>query len=371
MFVTPLAIATLFVSSLASAHGAPSAIADHFFVRPNADQLFHPRRAPAFRVFSEPTDCRAHIAEVICHVNPSQNDRVARECLQEKDLNPAVAQLQLVHDAFPPVLQRVFCSLDVIYVEKDFIGTAYAGLSDDGRQAVMGIRETALLPEAGQMLSLSEWVSWKEQLSFGGTPMGYSHRDDLVKIDAEIASGEANDFLFFVIAHEFGHVLDFANRVNHFDCEADPARCEPAPGTWSKLSWRSYDHLYPDPPPASDPWALQQYQPLADADFLHRDQLCFYACPAGHGSKQKMEALYLSLQSSTLLTTYSATNPWDDFAEFVAFYAGVQRGPMRYDVLLPSGLRYDLASKFLHDPRLTAKRSWLEEFFERGSIRLP
>ena len=312
-----------------------------------------PSNSPLFRntsrIFSESTNCRDHIAEVMCLVNPQPDGQTGpRECIHE-DLSESVVALQKVHDAFPKALSKIFCTLDTIYVERDFIGTAYAASDPQTHKAVMGIRESALRGN----FSLEKWINWKEQLSFGGSKQGYESRDDLVRVQAHVKiPGGASDFLYFVIAHEFGHIYDFANGVNAFPC-ADPLSSAPCPakaGTWSAWSWESLLPKYEDT--EADPWGLLAYLPNASGAFAHRDELCFYGCQASHGTPGLMRSLYDSIDQSNLLTT-----------EATAFWASTSRFETVYKISLPDGAAYDLAQKFRVRPNYAPKREWLEKFY--------
>lgn len=329
----------------------------NFFLAPKTSAIFADLVPPS-------DDCRARIAQLLCLVDPSTdgNESTPRPCIMGRDMSAGAAALQALYDNYPPALQKVFCTLGRIYVERNFIGTAWAGATPDGSQAILGIRETALLNEPP--LSLSQWISWKEQLSFGGTSTGYSSRPDLVRVEGSmVLPPTTSDFLYFVIAHEFGHMLDFRYRVNRFDCQGKSKGdlCLAEKGSWSELSWIGQTKGYENSP--SDPWGLMGATPNASGSFAHREELCFYACAATHGTPSLMRALYDSLDASSFLTTYSTTNPWDDFAESTAFYAGTTYAQLRYNVRLPDGSNYDLSDKYLHAPAFAAKRAWIERFF--------
>jgi len=158
------------------------------------------------------TDCRAHIESVMCLVDPPENKSEEpgsdRPCLPG---GQAYAKyFEALYDNYPSALQKMFCSLRHIYIEKDFFGTAYAGLVKDeaGRPigAKMGIRKSVL----DENLNLGLWASWKEQLSFGGVTDSYTLTPNLPSIQTA-SDGNLNDFLYFVVAHEFGHIFDFIN----------------------------------------------------------------------------------------------------------------------------------------------------------------
>lgn len=356
---------------------APRVIDGHFFLKSAEDPIFFPRRLGRFESKDEAhKGCRERIEGLLCRVSPvklGQENR-PRECLPGGDLHAGARALEKIYDVFPPVLQKVFCSLSVIYLEDDFLGTAYAGLSDnsDKPSAVLGVRSSLLLKPASEIISMSDWITWKEQLSFGGNKTVGPHREDLVRVDVNMNTGGASDFLYYVIAHEFGHVIDFANKVNDFDCgglsEAGEP-CYPAINSWSEFSWASMLKDY-EPTP-TDPWGLLGYTLVPRAQFEHRESLCFYACPEGAGEPRYMKALYDGLQKSNLITTYASTNPWDDFAESVAFYAGTRYTQMSYVVSLPSGESYDLSEKYKNSESMLSKRQWIESFFERKDLKYP
>ncbi|MGZ3781592.1 MAG: hypothetical protein ACXVCY_13150 [Pseudobdellovibrionaceae bacterium] len=333
-----------------------------FFIIPANSPLFkHPSSTRSFYNATEVSDCKKHISEIMCLVAPVSQKFVnePRKCIPE-DLSVSIQALQKIYDAFPPALAKIFCQIDTIYVERDFIGTAYASTDPQSHKAIIGIRESALRGE----LTLEKWISWKEQLSFGGEKKGYESRNDLVKVHAKIELPDnTNDFLYFAIAHEFGHIYDFSNKVNSFDCQSSdsPDACPAHPDSWSALSWEHYLPKYERT--ENDPWSLLAFKPNAIGAFSHREELCFYGCAPTHGNPTIMKPLYDSISQSNLLTTYSATNPWDDFAEATAFWAATSRYPTKYEVILPNGDVYNLAEKYQHNIRYQSKREWLENFY--------
>jgi hypothetical protein len=342
----------------------PALSTQDFFLAPSDSLLFQGVASTVSRLSVEMPagGCRDHIHQIACLVDP----------VVEGDPNPRVCQpvsaeliepLQKVYDVYPPQLQKVFCSLGRIYIEKQFIGTAYAGLDEKGEKAIMGIRETAL----SQPLTLASWASWKEQLSFGGTKTGYSSVPELPRIESSMNVQGASDFLYFVIAHEFGHVLDFAKKVNVFDCPSgsDPSKgpvtCAARRGDWSALSWESQVRGLPES--SDDPWGLRGWVLNPLGRFAFREDLCFYGCNSP-AHPERAGDLYAGLYRSNLLTAYAATNAWDDFAESLAFYAAGKLGGFRYDVRLPDGTVYDLAGK-VNEPVFASKLNYLESFFEK------
>ncbi|MGE3756271.1 MAG: hypothetical protein AB7H97_00865 [Pseudobdellovibrionaceae bacterium] len=196
-------------------------------------------------------DCKENIRKVVCLVDPVQDEKIPvnRICL-EGSANYAHF-FEEIHDVFPSAMQKMFCSLKKIYIEKQFFGTAYAGelRNEQGEYlgAAMGIRKSVL----DESLNLHQWASWKEQLSFGGIADSYATTENLPFALTQNQRPDVNDFLYFVIAHEFGHFLDFANGVNRrVNCpQPQPGQpwpeCEFAEGTWGLLSWATSEKVLP------------------------------------------------------------------------------------------------------------------------------
>src|SRR5688500_13625 len=91
---------------------------------PSSNQRAEAASAPASDEFQRPSDCRTHIAKIICLVDP---DRVSLENNQLPDnsrMRPCLPgserfapSFEAIHDQFPPFMQKMFCSLKKIYIE--------------------------------------------------------------------------------------------------------------------------------------------------------------------------------------------------------------------------------------------------------------
>ena len=75
-----------------------------------------------------------------------------------------------------------------------------------------------------------------------------------------------------------------------------------------------------------------------------------------------MSPLYSSIDQSNFLTSYSATNAYDDFAEGTAFWAA-SFYHFSYVITLPTGEHFDLLEKYRHSLAYQPKREWLENFY--------
>src|SRR5688500_7622739 len=70
-----------------------------------------------------PAECRERIASLMCLVEPGAIGS-ERKCLPGGE--KYASHFEALYDQYPPEIRRVFCSLRNIFVEKQFVGTAYA-----------------------------------------------------------------------------------------------------------------------------------------------------------------------------------------------------------------------------------------------------
>jgi len=203
-------------------------------------------------------------------------------------------------------------------------------------------------------LTLKNWASWKEQLSFGADPKNYNIMLDLPIIDS---SPEDINFLYFVIAHEFGHIFDFANNINSFkECNSlehnsDP-ECEVEKKSWAALSWKT------------------NITPLVSNYFENREKLCFYTCEGNILSKSNIPQIYNDLYKTNFISLYAATQPWDDFADSFAYFYWAKRGRSTYNLMTQQGMTYDINAK-LKSPLFKGKYRYLEKFSKSTNIVYP
>ena len=337
-----LLLGIMLLGSAVSAKAAPRVwLADDFFIEvgdaPNVwSELTRPKV----------TDCRANIERAMCVVKARfepHGDRASRAC--DRDSAPYVAFFEAVYDRFPPVLQQVFCSLDKISVEANMESIAYAGLR--GSTAIMGFRKSVI----DEALDLPTLLSWKEQLPFGGERDSYTLSDKLPLLGVTSGTGApSQDLAFYILAHEFAHMLDFANDVNT-PCWPGMA-CEAERGTWTALSWADTDH------------------PRKSADFPHRADVCFYQCNRSPVPVKYIASLYEGLRDSNFVTLYASTNVYDDFAESVAFYYLDRERGFTYGVDTRQGATYNLLDK-VHAPVFKSKLKYIERFVSRDDLAYP
>ncbi len=302
-----------------------------------------------------PKDCRAHIKKAVCLVssNPNEMDCNDRKCLPGSE-NYAI-HFERLYDAYPEALKKMFCHLDNIFIENNFFGTAYAGSASDPSGKItrvcIGIRKSVI----DANLNLEQWASWKEQLSFGGEKESYSLTPGLPYIQSKTEK-PVNDFLYFVIAHEFGHQFDFANQLNEYKdpkcIENEKAECELVPGSYGSLSWLTDKTVKPE------------------FEFPHRKDLCFYDCKGKKIPSAGQGPLYEALHTRTpFLSTYSVTEPWDDFADSVAYIVAHKQLKSNYD-LYADGKQYSTMAK-ISAPIFKPKYDYITRFLARKDIKYP
>lgn len=303
--------------------------------------------------WTRPTDCRANIRQVICLVDPvapgnaDRNANINRACDPQQSLHYAPA-FEALYDSYPPQFQKMFCSLRRIFVERGFYGSAYAGrFTDENHQvlpgAVIGVRQSLIeVP-----MALANWATWKEQLNFGGSQVDYTIQFPFPKY--EVSNSTPLDFMGFVFAHEFGHLFDFANGVNQFQDNDECVKtysCLATPGTWSAISWKAEEARLPS------------------SDFAYSTGFCFYECKSTLSPLLAAD-IYDSFLLTNFISTYAASNPFDDFAETLAYNYALKT--MKKSVTLSYGpsKMIDVTER-LKAPLLKSKLDYVESFLQGG-----
>jgi hypothetical protein len=293
--------------------------------------------------------CKARIRGLLCLVELFEEGK-ERVCLAGGE--SYAPQLTEVYDGLPPKMQKLFCSLKVIFVEKSLEALAYAGVNGVDAQgafdAVMGIREELLTRD----FSINDVFGWKEQKAFGVQAPPFQVLPGSPIVKAKVTG--KNTALQYVLTHEIAHVLDFSNEANQLVCKAgedckgdqewDEAfgrKFEPVAGSWTALSWLNWV----DPNPRHD-------------FVLHKD-LCFYGCNGKGLNLLQMPEFYRQLNAVAYVTTYASVSPMEDFAESTAFHFFNQRPGFEYHVTDPEAT-YFLNRKWY---AMKDKREWIENFY--------
>lgn len=275
--------------------------------------------------------CRARIPQALCLVDPMEgqgDDFDRRPC--EAGGEKYASAFEGHFDRSVPVIQKMYCHLEKIWIEKSFVGTAYAGLVEDASGQVLGggigIRREVLESKLG----FDDWLSWKEETTFGGSADSRAQRLGIINYQSNRPTPEF--FLDYVLNHEFAHLFDFTNRLNRTtECryrEKAPGEwervgtCEPLPGSWGELSWKNIA------------------EPLPGNDFPDRAKICFYFCDGKN----------LATAQAPMI-----------FALKFAHEQGLQLG------LSANGVGFDVTSHFL-GPKLDTKRQFVDRLIQTGLL---
>ncbi|MGZ3694406.1 MAG: hypothetical protein ACXWQO_09495 [Bdellovibrionota bacterium] len=278
-------------------------------------------------------DCRVAIASAVCLVDPPEGDDFGKERPCQEGSATYAKYFEELYDLFPAHLQKMFCHLPKIFIEKEFIGSAYGGLlTEDGKQdgrilgGILGIRRSLL----DNPYSLDEWASWKEQIHFGTDAKRVNSVPGLPLVQTDLPPAHWS-MLYFLVAHEFGHIFDFTNKLNEG-------------GSWQALSWKSAE------------------VPLDQFEFSLRKDLCFYFCEGKFISAARQDELYLSLGKTNFISAYATRYSAEDFADTLGFYSLMTEKNAAYRISTASGLVYEPIERLRADPLLASKRLYLEKF---------
>jgi len=202
----------------------------------------------------------------------------------------------------------------------------------------------------------------KEQLSFGGNPANYETKIELPQVYTKNSFSKVNDFLYFVTAHEFGHIFDFSNQLNKIEnCSpetpenTDP-ECEITSDSFGAIGWKTTK------------------LPHLENHFFHFEDLCFYWCTSSVPMDDAVE-IYNSFFDTSFISLYSSTQAWDDLAETLAYTLLFEQLKASYTISVTdpvTTLKYfwDIKKKF-ESPVLAEKKLYLKRFFLRENIIYP
>lgn len=305
------------------------------------------------QILQQPTSgdaCRDRISHAMCLTDQRGSTPNHKKCLEGSEAY--AAPVERVYDILPAKLQKAFCGIDAIFVEDGMESLAYAGAQRHNDEsgnitAYMGIRKVLL----EQNYDATSVFGWKEQRAFGLVAPPFIHLPAGPRV--EVVLPHSLSALQYVIIHELGHVLDFANYANEFKfpdyshCEDDECRYDayrkavPVEGSWSELSWKS------------------PTVPRSEHKFPLWDNLCFYNCHKSLNVND-IEDFYSQLEKTNFISTYAAVSPYEDFAESLTFFI-LSSADFSYNIKTPLK-EYALEQRWqtLHD-----KKAWLESFYNQ------
>lgn len=314
-----------FLFSLSAFAGGPRYISDDVVVLDDARPL---RPVKLSSVVDE--DCKAAIKKSVCLVSDSD-----RKCAP--DSKNYVPLFEKIHDRIPEFLQKMFCRVEKIYVEKDLKSTAYAS----PWSSAIGIRQSLL----DKRLTFAQWATWKEQLTFGGEL--YSYETD-EKLPTFVSNGSHEEFVMNVVIHEFGHLFDFATDLNAMESGALKK------GTFGALAWKLLT------------------KPLENFDYPDRAQVCFYDCGDEPLPASAVTRVYQDVYKKTnFLNTYTSRNAREDFADTFAFIYSFQISPeMYYKLETRQGATFDFREELKSD-RMAEKVGYIQRVVDKDELLYP
>jgi hypothetical protein len=273
------------------------------------------------------SQCRAHIAQVICLVDIPK-DASPEQLPNNYDCSPGgekyVSFFQGHFDRSNMLIQKMYCQVDKLMVVSTLRASATTIIGMSGTS--LGIRRELL----DRPMSFDQWLSWKDETSFGGSTRTGAASLRLIKYKSNRNTPEfALDFL---LNHEFGHILDLTTGQ--------------AP-RWFPLSWRN------------------EQRPLAAQDFQNRNGLCFYTCTGSFLRADQVTEVFQGLMSSGFASLYAASGPRDDFADSFALYIMSEEQGLQLEVETPGG-KFDLTSHFNSD-KLASKREFFKNLLEKSA----
>jgi hypothetical protein len=263
-----------------------------------------------------PQDCRANIRAAVCRVAPltkeqENNPAFERPCLGGE--GTYAAELEKVHDELPPKLQKMFCHLRRIYVEEDFYATGYASRfaevfrDGEGKERVrfngnvLGLSRQKVFETR---YGLSEWINRKEQTLFGRKMEEPLLPAVIPQLEMDYAGVKARPMLIDVVVHEFGHMLDSAQRFNSYEISGDLEAAPRLSGLWASVSWNPDGSI------------------RAEDRYFGDRRPCYYGC---EGDKlwplEKAAEIYREfIRAASFVSIYASVDTHEDFAESFLYY---------------------------------------------------
>jgi hypothetical protein len=292
--------------------------------------------------------CQIHFIKVTHLVRYTRGVEEPRVLADQSALKNYIPRFLKVYRQLPPAMQKMFCHLREVRIAD---GERSDSANMQGIFDNVGQLHSAHIEFDRNMLdrhlSLQEWATWKEQLSFGGIRHLHKALSWLPQIDTNIEQ-KTEGLLFYLLAHEFGHIFDYANKVNEFH-NGHPY------SEWSQLSW------------------VREKGVKLSSTFPFIEKFCFYWCKEGaHIPTSQIRNAYNGLLNSNFISSYATTTPLDDWAETVSYWALNNIPGIFYSVDFKDEDKvytYDVIKKF-NSESFSAKKKYVTGFFN-GNIKYP
>lgn len=272
--------------------------------------------------FEELMACRNLIESTICLVDPVDesnpySNQYSRPCLPGGQKYQKIFENHF--DRSAPVIKRMYCSLEKIWIENELHTTAFAvPIRDDLNNLVsgaIGVSRKFLDSRTG----LAKWLSDKEASSFGG------HENLL---NYKIHSRKKLNAIDYVLNHEFAHILDYANNITKDETSS---------------------------------WPM-----IAITPFMLQKDFCFYQCGGNYIDPSHATDIFRSFMTSSFISTYASLNIKEDWAESFALYHSFES----YGLTLALKVGDDIFDLTAHGISLEEKKNYYDDFM-KSEFRYP
>lgn len=284
----------------------------------------------------------AKLSDAICLVeaptNESDRYKPNRTCLPGGEVY--AAQVLEAYRSFPLFVQQELCSVKFLYIEKQFFGAAWSSPVEESNpnEMMIGLNQR----ELDSRLTLDPFLTWFEQLSFGGKT-DFSTSQGLPSISIRPKGWASSTYLIDTLLHETGHLVDFRSHFNRSDCKR-PDDCQPSAGSWTEIGWKN------------------ESTPKPENDFPDRKFICINSCGSTHLDPKEAPKFYRSLYRGGFVSQLSALNSMEDFAESFSLY--VKEKYLGFHTELDDGQGHHYTSTSTFDSKeFEAKRNYLEKRF--------
>lgn len=299
--------------------------------------------------------CLEHIAAVSC-ISQQTTGGYEPHCPKANLSVEQMEKIREIIDFLPEIHREVFCQINQLKLhDKNLKSVAYASVIGDEKGnfigSQIGMRLNVLLNHEEN----KDLFSWKEQLSFGLTssdnPEVISQNGPLVSLEIKNANKPQ---LYYVFIHEINHLIDFMNNVTKFQCDSE--KCTVNPQSFTAFSWPLLMEN------AEIPKEVSLTYPLLS-------KMCFYYCNE-FIPVSMMGTIYEALTASSFVTSYSISNPYEDFADFATIFT-LYENSIDFNYLISDkngSVLFDVKNQW-EKPHMDSKKRFVEDFFRTPGIK--
>lgn len=286
---------------------------------------------------AEPLDCKAHISNIICEVEAPETEAerfdVGRKCLSV-NTDRHRDQIVKAYLLYPEFIQRQFCSLKKIYIEREYTEPSWSKAVDENtpRQIIIGIKKSDL----DRGMSLQDFNSWYEQQTFGGSNTELKSGLPTVKVSP--ADMSQQPYVVFRLLHELAHSFDYQYRYNRAKDD------QGFKDSWTTIYWDEVNTLKPK------------------HNFSYRNQICLLNCNSKYITASKANTVYQQIQKSGFVSLASTVDAKEDFAESFTYY--VMKKYMKTSFVIEANKKSFPVDKVLNGKKFKDKKIYLDQIIK-------